>query len=390
MSGGAVAIALGLGAAWLWSFRWLQDGREQIGLHSYRAAEKSLSAFLAWHPTHAEGHFLLGGVYGELRNWELALREFRQVPVTVSIGEQARWRIGDVSMMLNRAADTEAALRETLEHWPNSLEARRGLIALYRWQDREFDAQPLVWEAFELTPVEDRAFLLAEWFRFRFAQHPPADTLRRLRAFLAAQPDDMQSAIALALWNVRQHQLEPARVLLERVFTEFPQNIDARAAWATCLLELGEWDRAHEVLDEWPADQRDLRYWKLHGIELQDYARDYPGAIDSLGRWIEAFPDDWQIHFRLSTCLRHAGRIAEADREAARTEQLKQIVKYEVVDEILNVAFKFLNRPEQLHRMGEFYRSIGYEREAKAWFELALAQNPQFQPSRSALTDRPN
>lgn len=376
---------IGVFAVWVWSFRWLSSGRHQIETRQYHDAEKTLAAFLRWHPSSAEGHFLLGGAYGQLRKWEPALQQFQQVPLDAPEAKDAQWRIGDVAMMLNRAADTEMALRRTIELNPESLEARRGLISLYRWQDRELDAEPLVWEAYELTPVGERPFLMAEYFRFRFAQRTTADTFRRLSAFLAAQPDDMQTAIALGLWSVRQRQLGQARVLLEKVFVQFPESLDARAAWASCLLELGERDTFERVLTEWPLAQQDLRYWRLRGVWLQDFFADYPAAVDCLRRWLVHYPDDWQVRFRISTCFRQMGHAEEAETEADRAEQLKGIVKYEVVDELLSLTLKNLHRPEHRHRMGEFYRSVGYDREAKVWFELSLALDPQFEPSRTAL-----
>lgn len=382
---GATALGIGVCAMWVWSFQWLRDGRHQIELGHNRAAVKSLSAFLRWHPGHSEGHFLLGGAYGQLGKWDFALQQFQQVSPDAREGQDALWRIGDVAMMLNRAADTEMALRRTIELDPGSLEARRGLITLYRWQDRELDAEPLVWEAYELTSVEERPILMAEWFRFHFAQRSSSDTFHRLSAFLAAQADDVQTAIALGLWSVRQRQLGQGRVLLEKVFVQFPNSADARAAWATCLLDLGEWDTLQRVLTEWPQAEQDARYWRLRGIWLQEFAADYPAAVDCLRRWLMHYPDDWQMRFRLTTCLRQMGNSTEAETEAARTEQLKKVVEYEVINEILTTTLKNLHRPEQRHRMGEFYGSIGYDREATVWFELALALDPKFEPSRTAL-----
>jgi thioredoxin-like negative regulator of GroEL len=372
-------------AVWLWSFRWLAKGQQQIESRQYRAAAQTLSAFLRWHPGSSQGHFLLGGVYGQLNNWELALQQFRLVSPTAPEARDAMWRIGDVAMMLNRVGETEAALRRCLELDPKSLEARRGLIAVYRWQDRELDAEPLVWQAYERTSVEERPFLLAEWFRFRFAQRTTADTFGRLSGFLAAQPDDLQSAIAMGLWSMRQRQLGQARVLLEQVFTQFPDSPDARAAWASCLLESGEGETARQVLDAWPPAQQDVRYFRLKGIWLQDFAADYAAALDCLRRWVAHYPDDWQMRFRIGTCLRQMGDSAQAETETARAEELKGLIRYEDVDLILTTTLTNLHRPEQRHRMGEFYRSVGYQREARAWFELALALDPAFEPSRAAL-----
>jgi tetratricopeptide (TPR) repeat protein len=374
---GLTVLALGFGAVWLWSLRWLETGREQLESRRYRDAEQTLISYLRWHPGSSRAHYLLGFVYGEMRAWEQALQQFQQVPIEAAEGKEALWRIGDVSLMLNRASDTEAALRRSLQLEPKSLEARRGLIALYRWQDRELDAEPLVWEAYELTPPNERPLLMAEWFRLHFAERPTADTYRRLSSFLAAQPDDLQSAVALGRWYVRQRQLGQARALLERVFLQFPGSLDARVAWSSCLLELGEWDRLNAVLADWPAQQQDLRYWRVRGQALQDFSGDYAAAADAMQRWLVRFPDDWQVRHRVSTCLRHLGRTSEAETEAARSEQLKGIVKYEVVDEILSTTLRNLHRPEHRERMAEFYRSVGYEREADVWHEMAAALQGQ-------------
>jgi len=368
-----LVLSCGLLVFWLWTFRWLGVARQQFELRQYRGAQKTLTRYLRWHPGSPEAHFLLGGVFGQIGDWKQALEHFERVSTTAPDSKEALWRVGDVSMMLNRAADAERALKKTLEHDLESLEARRGLITLYRWQDRELDAEPLVWQAYDLTPIEQRPLLLAEWFRFRFAQRPTGDTHRRLSAFQEAQPDDVQSAIALGLWSVRQRLLPEARLRLEKVFAQFPDHVDARAALATCLLELSEWNRLEQILDGWPTSDRDLRYWRIRGVWLQDFAADHAAAIACFERWVKHYPDDWQMRFRIGTCQRQIGKNDEADAEIARSEVLKALLKYEVVDEILAVTLRNLNRPEHRQRMSEFYRSIGYEREAEAWKELAEA-----------------
>jgi tetratricopeptide (TPR) repeat protein len=389
-AGVCAVVVAGLMVAWLWSWRWLGVARDQLQTRQYRAAEKTLTAFLSWHPDNSEAHYLLGGVYGEQRFWDLALQQFQQVRDDSPQRSQSLWRIGDVCMMLNRAADMEQSLRAAIDREPTSLEPYRGLIALYRWQDRELDAEPLVWKALELTSIEERPFLMAEWFRFHFAQRPNPDIFRKLNAFLTAQPDDLHSAVALGLWSVRQHQLPQARAVLETVFAKFPNDLDARSAWGMYLLEAGDWERLQSVLADWPEAQRDLRYSKLLGVSQQEFSAEYAKSLESLQRWLDHYPDDWQTQFRMSSCLRQLGRTADAEREAARTEELKGIVKYEVVDELLTVPLKNLHRPEHRHRLGEFYLSVGLVREARVWFELALALDSQFQPSLTAMSEMGN
>jgi Flp pilus assembly protein TadD len=142
-----LVLFLGAGACWAWTFRWLSSGRARLQNGQITLAQQSLQRFVRWHPKHAEAHYLLAMAYGERRDWKSALAELTQVPDDSPQAVSARWREGDIFLQLNRAADAERSLVRALELDPNCLEAIRGLLHLYRWQDRYADAEPLVWRA---------------------------------------------------------------------------------------------------------------------------------------------------------------------------------------------------------------------------------------------------
>jgi tetratricopeptide (TPR) repeat protein len=233
--------------------------------------------------------------------------------------------------------------------------------------------------------VAERPLLLAEWFRFRFAQYPAGDNYAKLRDFIANQPEDVETAIALVRWSLRQRQLGWARTLLEQVFAQRPDKLDARAGLAECHMELGNGPAVEQLLAEWPKERQEARYWSLCGRWQQEFARDYNAAVASFERLLAEQPDDWQSRFRLANCLRILDRNDEADRETREAERIRDVTRFEKVRIILDSTLQKLNRPENRFEMGEFYRSVGYTREAKAWYGLALALDSQHEPTREAI-----
>jgi len=385
----ALGILAGCGcvAAWAWSYRWLRAGRSYIDRGIISAAQQSLFRFVRWHPAHPEANYLLGLSFGVRSDWSSALHHFQQVPDDCPEGVDSRWREGDVLIKLNRAADAESSLKHALELDPNCLEALRGLIHLYRWQDRQTDAAPLVWKAYEITEQEQRPMLMAEWFRFRFAQYNSAQTFGRLREFLATQPDDLDTAVALGRWSLRERQLGWARTMLEQAFQQQPGRTEARTLLAECWLDIGNGTEAEKLLVEWPETQRDVRYWRLAGRWQQEFAQEFESAIKSFQKSLASEPDDWQVRFRLADCLRMQNQSTAALREASEAERIRDITRYDNVREILDKTLQRLARIENRHAIGEFYRSIGYSREARVWFELALELDHEYEPSRRALEE---
>lgn len=374
-----------LGGLWAWSYRWLSEGRAYVEQGVGTHAQEVLARFLRLHPQHTEAQYLMGLAQGNASNWEAAVDWLRRVPDDSPEGANARCREADALLQLNRAVDAQRALLRALELDPRSLEARRGLIHLYRWQDRVVEARQLLWEAYELTPPHERAALLAEWFRIKFGQYPSAVAHQRLRDLMLAQPDDVDTAIALGRWSLKERQLGWAHTVLQQVVRQRPEKIEARAGLVECLIELGHAEEVERLLKDWPADQRDARFWRLEAMWQQEYAGDYAAAATNYRRLLEAEPDDWPARFRLATCLRRVDRADEAEREQREGERHRDLTSFERIREILNGTLAGLSRTENRYLMGEHYRALGCYREAAAWYETALQLDGGHEPSRIGL-----
>jgi tetratricopeptide (TPR) repeat protein len=388
----ALAVSLGFlgGSAgagvYVWSFRWLNRARGNVDAGKANRAESDLRQFLKLHPRHPEGRLLLGLVLGHQRHWADAIEQFRQVPNCMPEAVEARWREGDAWFMMNRLADSEQALRKALELDPNHVESYRVLILLYRWQDRELEAQELLWHAFDRIPMSDRPGFLAEWFRIRYAQFQQEQILQRLRSSLQAQPDDVDSAIALAHWSYRDKKLNIARDLLEQCVERRPEIVQGRAVLIACYLDLGEGDRAAELLRQWPAEQYEYRYWSLFGRWQHEYGHNYELAVASLARALTERPDDWETRFRLAQCLGRQGQRLESECQMAEALRIREATSHDNVKVLLDKILPALALPSSRFRLGKFYEIVGYPREARCWYELALEVDPAHEASLMAIS----
>jgi tetratricopeptide (TPR) repeat protein len=385
MSLGIVGSSAGAGV-YIWSYRWLDRARANVDAGTANRAENDLRQFLKLHPRHPEGRLLLGLVLGHQRHWRDAVEQFRQVPNRVPEAVEARWREGDAWFMMNRLADSEQALSKALELDPHHVESYRVLMLVYRWQDREPEAEELLWRAFDRIPVPHRHSFLAEWFRIRYAQFQQEQIVQRLRSSLQAQPDDVHSAIALAHWSYRDKKLIVARELLEQCVERRPEVLEGRAVLTACYLDLGEGDRAADLLRLWPAEQYEHRYWSLLGRWQQEYGHDYESAVASLERALSERPDDWETRFRLAQCLSRQGQHEESEREMAEAFRIRDATSHENVKELLDQVLPALALPKNRFRLGKFYETVGYPREARCWYELALEVDPEYEASLMAIS----
>ena len=138
----------------------------------------------------------------------------------------------------------------------------------------------------------------------------PDDLARStLARWLAADPSDVEAEAAL----LRRIGSDPRsddpdrQTRLERLEDLTVGHLDrpnVREALAIALADGRDDDHFRAVLDAWPADSRDARYWRLKGRLYLDVDRRPDQAADAFRRVLAETPHDWRSHYGLAGACR--------------------------------------------------------------------------------------
>ena len=90
---------------------------------------------------------------------------------------------------------------------------------------------------------------------------------------------------------------------LSELLASHPGHVGVREALVTALADAGEPDRGRALLESWPADERDGRYWRLRGRWDLEHDHRPDQAVTALRAAILDFPQDWRTHYRLARAL---------------------------------------------------------------------------------------
>jgi tetratricopeptide (TPR) repeat protein len=197
--------------------------------------------------------------------------------------------------MLVGAAETSpevARVRRAVEQW---LELRGGPAD---------QAQGLVWRA-----------------RVRALENDQAGALADLRAALGHAPDHFDARLYLALFRADRAPAE-ADAELEALHRQAPANNHVRFALAATRRTLGKPDDAARLLDAVLADFPDTVPALLERGQVALELAPPADAEPWLRRAVALAPDDARVNLALATCLRLAGRPADAKAYQDRFQQL--------------------------------------------------------------------
>lgn len=382
-----LAIALGLGATWVaWKSYWLPSylpaGRAAIAAKDWPRAQRHLQKYIAWHSGETEAHFLMAQVLAEQGNLNRSLSQLNQIPDSSPLVASARWHEASLLLQLNRAAQAERAARRSLELEPNSLDARQLLSLICRWENRLHEAERLLAELYELCAPEHRANALVQLFELHVGQFDVKETQQRLEAFLANDPSDFSARLALARLHVGMGDNAKAGEMLDECWRLKPGDIDVRAALVNCYVIFGDYQKATRLLETWPADQRDARYWESMGTYQSEYLQHYEQAAESYRRVLQHVPDDWRVRHRLAICLRSLGDEEGARVELERVDRARVALQREKMEETLKALPDMITTADGRYQIGRIYEEVGRVREATLWYGEALALDPEHDPSR--------
>lgn len=302
-----------------------------------------------------------------------ALGTLREVPETSPLAAQARMLAGQLELRRDRLRVAEQLYREALRLDPNLDKARRELIYLYGYQSLS-DA---IEEQFEGLAASggvspDDAFV---WSLVRGVQWTPEEIVERLSPAVVQDPEDQASRIALADALMELNRFDEAGRLLEPLK---PSDPDSRAALGRFALERGDVEALRDLLADAPGDHAGIAL--LRG-KLALQLRRPEEAIDAYRTALELRENDRDALSGLSQALNQAGRRDEAN------EVVERLTRINDLNNLLSALGKGGSTPGKslFMEIGRACEAVGFDAQARAWYQAALAEDPFDREAQDAL-----
>jgi thioredoxin-like negative regulator of GroEL len=296
------------------------------------------------------------------------------IPETDSHAAGARLVAGQIEKSRDRARRMEALFRESLRLDTKLALACRELILLYAMQARRADlgAQYRALSAIEPLNYDDVLLWTASlediWIN---------ETIRtQLERYLAADPGDRPSRLALAGVLLRSNQLEGAEALLLRLPDSDP---DARTLRARIALNRSRLDEVRSLLDGGPAEHVGLAL--LRG-QLAVRMNDPPAAARQFRIALRLEPTNREAIQGLALVLKTLGRDDQAAAYQGQIERWRHLTAWL---EKARDASKGRRDPALVRQLADACEGVGRPAEARAWYRLALDLDPLDAVAQQAL-----
>jgi tetratricopeptide (TPR) repeat protein len=379
----ACLAVIGL-AAGFWVYRWLELAPTDAG--ALRAqAEQALQAGrydrvaaaierLSRQRPPSPLDYLLRAQYEAARHEpEAALADLSRVPDDHAAASKARLLAGQIELRRDRVRRAEELFRKAIGLDSRLVQAHRELIYIYGMQLRRAELCAQFLALSHLTPLSsDNVF---HWCLLRNNSWEPGEAVATLLRYIAADPADRWSRIALAENYRRMGQTDSAESVLEPLAVDDSEALVIRAQIA---IDRQDQDRALRLLDSGKAG--DTRLARLRG-RMALSKRDVSSAVRQFGVAFEADPDDRETVFGLMCALElaHETKAALPFHERARNlERLNTLVQ-RAADR------RAREEPVLLRELGDACAVLNRDPEARAWYELAIARDPLDAASQRAL-----
>ncbi|WP_169977126.1 tetratricopeptide repeat protein [Tautonia rosea] len=294
-----------------------------------------------------------------------ALRAIEHVPDDHRMARWAHYRAGQVEVRRHRLRAAEAHFLKALNIDPTLVDVRRELLYLYGVQQRAEAIEGQLIALADLIPLTFRDV----WYwciardQLRWEVDENQDVLSKV---LEADPGDGWARLAMVeVLLDKGASLKEINELLEPM----ADDPDAIALMAQMALDRGAIEEAERLLDLGPADHVTLARLR-GGLVMQ---REGPEAsLPYFRTAYEIDPNRRETIVGLGQALRAAGRKEEAQ------PFLDQARAMDVLSGILARAVTPSGKsdPEMLRKLAEACLDAGRLREAVAWYELVLADDP--------------
>jgi tetratricopeptide (TPR) repeat protein len=305
---------------------------------------------------------------------EEALADLLRVPDEHYMAAQARLLAGQIELRRDRVRFAEQWFRAALKLDPGVVQAHRELIYIYGMQLRRAELTSEFLALSKLTRLTfDNVF---HWCLLRNNSWEPGEAIKSLSRYIAADPEDRWSRLALAENERRMGLHAEAESILSSVLP--PHDPEAIALRAQIALDLQQPERVEQLLALAPEGDPVLA--RLRG-RLALARRDPRTALRHFRVAFAADPDSRETVFGLLGAYEMIGdqKSAASLRQVARDlERLNTLVQ--------RAAVATARRdPELMRELGSACAALHRDAEARAWYELAVALDPLDRVSQQAL-----
>jgi tetratricopeptide (TPR) repeat protein len=370
-----LALALAVCALVTWFVLGPNPERERkIALEAVQGGKwDQAEAALARLPGLTESDWLLRAEAARNRKqFERALTFVSHVSESGPRGAKAALVAGETEQGRFRAQAMETHLVRALRLDPKLVAARRLLIYLYGTQGRRADVLAQFSALVELNPGS--VDLVRHWCLSRGEITDPSEVKTDLERFVAADPLDRWSRLALAEACRRLSQFDRAEKLLEPLREADPEATAGRAQLA---FERGNTHAAEAMLRDAPIDH--ARLARLRG-RLALLRGDARGAVHEFRLAEAAEPNHRDTLLGLSQALKLAGDQATAHSilERVTAQQAVRNLLAQTEDERYQTA-------ENFAKLASACEAAGWLPEARAWYRLTVAADPLDRRAQQAL-----
>jgi tetratricopeptide (TPR) repeat protein len=306
-------------------------------------------------------------------NADEAISHLTRVPDRHYMAAQARLLAGQTELRRNRVKRAEELFLAAIALDPRLIQAHRELIYIYGMQLRR---RELSAEFMALSQSTDLTFDNAfHWCLLRNNSWEPGSAVETLASYVAADPDDRNSRLALAENYIRMNRLEDAESVIAGLPRDDPEAIDLRARVALERQDLGAADRQ---LALGRADDPLLA--RLRG-RLALFRGNANTAVANFRVAYAADTENRETLFGLMAALETSGEktAAAALRETARNlDRLSSLIQRAALPAAREDA-------ELLRQLGAACAALNRNGEARAWYKLAIDRDPLDAESQQAL-----
>jgi tetratricopeptide (TPR) repeat protein len=347
-----------------------QEARKVAQQGRWKEAEDLLSRLTDPAP---DDWLLRAVVATSLNDPESASRHLARIPKDGPLAAQVALVSSRVELGRFRARPMEDALLLALRLDPKLAEARRSLVFLYGTQGR----RPELLEQFTaLAGLGPLTFdLVDHWCIAHQEQiNEPGKLRSTLERFVENDPDDRMSRLGLARVLRQLGQYDRAKDCLAGLPDSDP---DVRASRAEIEFDRGNMEAVTSLLVDGPRDHPKLARLRGHlALNRQDGAE----AVLCFRLSDAAEPNHFETLYGLAQALRVVGDRAAAEPYARRAEAHRTLRNH-----LTNLAANREPRPIICCRLALVCESAGYLPEARAWYQLAIANDPTNQQAQRAL-----
>ncbi len=303
---------------------------------------------------------------------EAALDHLKQIPDSDPVSAQRWLKTGQIELAMRHARRAEAAFRESLLRNKDQIQPHRELAFLYAAQRRVADCDAQFQALAKLMPLDH--VLAFAWCQNFLQIWNTDEAIETLSGFVAADPSDRWSRLALARSLREAHRIDEAETILGPLDDS---DHDARALRVELATDRGDVERARSLAREGSADHVRLNTLRGRLALSENNAQKAAGYFRAA---LRREPDDHDALQGLGSALRASG-----DPQAAAL--LNEARQYDEFKRTLQGAINTIHTdPRLFTKLGEQCQAIHRTAQARVWYELAIERDPLDSQAQRGLT----